>query len=175
MTTSRPAARRRPDNHLSAAEWAELFPLLHSRAGGLCEARTIACYAPGGRLEELTRDRVSVQHRRAQGAGGTSLTQANQLGNLLLICGTGTSGCHGWIECDERGAAELSGFWIRHSYDGGEPVAAARYPVRVGGGRWRLLHPTMPIYVDLPLAMQWAQAMPELSDLPELMEFHANM
>lgn len=162
LVRSGPPVRRRADNHLSAAEWDEKFPLLLSRAGGLCEARTEACSAPGGRLEALPRDRVSIQHRRAQGLGGTDLTETNGLSNLLLICGTGVSACHGWIENDERGLAEQMGLWVRHTYEYGEPVPVALYPVRVGGGRWRVLHPTVPLYVDLPLSLAWSPTMPDL-------------
>lgn len=161
LTRSRPAARRRPDNHLSAAEWSELFQLLLSRSGGLCEARTEACLAPDGRLEALPREQTSVQHRRAQGSGGTDLVETNGLANLLLIDGTGVSGCHGWIECDERARAEQLGLWVRHTYEDGKPVPVERYAVRIGGGRWRLLHPTVPVYADLPLELQWSPVMPD--------------
>lgn len=38
----------------------------------------------------------SIHHRRPRGAGGTRrvMTAANG----LILCGHGTSGCHGWVE-----------------------------------------------------------------------------
>jgi hypothetical protein len=40
----------------------------------------------------------SLQHRRARGMGGTRRSETDQPANLLLVCGTGTTECHGWIE-----------------------------------------------------------------------------
>ncbi|WNM65701.1 HNH endonuclease [Arthrobacter phage Vulpecula] len=40
----------------------------------------------------------SLQHRRARGMGGSRDAATNQAGNLVLVCGTGTTECHGWIE-----------------------------------------------------------------------------
>lgn len=150
---------------LSGLEWRAVFDLLLCRSGGLCEARTAACAAPGGRLETLTRGQVSIQHRRARGAGGTSLDETNSLANLLIICGDGVSACHGWIETRERDAARRLGLMVDHTYDDGVPVPVEAYPVRIGGGRWRALDPVVPLYVELPLAVQWQTDMPTLVHL----------
>lgn len=40
----------------------------------------------------------SLQHRRARGMGGSRDAVTNQAGNLVLVCGTGTTECHGEIE-----------------------------------------------------------------------------
>ncbi|UVK62568.1 HNH endonuclease [Arthrobacter phage TaylorSipht] len=40
----------------------------------------------------------SLQHRRARGMGGSRDAATNQAGNLVLVCGTGTTECHGEIE-----------------------------------------------------------------------------
>lgn len=40
----------------------------------------------------------SLQHRRARGMGGTRNPIANAPENLIVLCGTGTTGCHGWVE-----------------------------------------------------------------------------
>lgn len=110
--------RARPaDNHLSHAEWDALRHLLLTRSGGLCEARTPHCLAgPSGLLlgRPVT---TSVQHRRAQGMGGTSRTDAHELANLLLLCGDGVTGCHGWIETGEREKARLRGLWVPQDID----------------------------------------------------------
>lgn len=41
---------------------------------------------------------LSTQHRVARAAGGTSWAGINRPGNLLTLCGSGTTQCHGWVE-----------------------------------------------------------------------------
>lgn len=89
--------------------------MLLVRSGGQCEARTEACLAEHGRLSRAIV--VSVQHRQARGMGGTPTAEAHDLPNLLILCGDGTRGCHGWIECQEREAARLRGLWVPHGMD----------------------------------------------------------
>lgn len=50
-----------------------------------------------GRLV-LDYDDYSLQHRRARGAGGSSRPETNRPGNLVFLCGSATTGCHGWVE-----------------------------------------------------------------------------
>lgn len=38
--------------------------------------------------------------------GGSSALDTNSPANLLLLCGTGTTGCHGWIESNRTKALE---------------------------------------------------------------------
>lgn len=40
----------------------------------------------------------SIHHRRPRGTGGTSIAWVNQPANLLVLCGSGVTGCHGWVE-----------------------------------------------------------------------------
>jgi hypothetical protein len=40
----------------------------------------------------------SIHHRIPRGMGGTDRTELNEPSNLLALCGSGTSGCHGWVE-----------------------------------------------------------------------------
>lgn len=40
----------------------------------------------------------SLQHRRARGMGSPKFADANQPQNLVLVCGSATTGCHGEIE-----------------------------------------------------------------------------
>lgn len=42
-------------------------------------------------------DRFSIHHRRNRGSGGSSLPEINAPSNLLTVCGSGTTGCHGRI------------------------------------------------------------------------------
>lgn len=143
--------KRKPaDNHLSADEWVQVFHLLLVRSGGRCEGQTPDCLAPGGSVIGMPRDRVSVQHRRAQGVGGTSTAEANTLANLLILCGSSVTGCHNWVEHAERDAAEDRGLWVRHTYRDGILVPVERYPLTLHSGRRVFLHPTEPRYVEHP-------------------------
>ena len=52
----------------------------------------------------------SVHHRRPRGMGGTTDPSANTPANLMLLCGTGTTGCHGYLE--SRRALARHGGWL---------------------------------------------------------------
>ncbi len=80
------------------------------------------CAKCGRRLREYMRGQLgpiggwSVQHREARGAGGVGrkgarpwLTRAS---NGVLLCGDGTTGCHGDVETRERAAARELGFVV---------------------------------------------------------------
>lgn len=41
---------------------------------------------------------LTLQHRRARGMGGTKRTSTNSPAALVVLCGSGTTGCHGMIE-----------------------------------------------------------------------------
>lgn len=74
----------------------------------------------------------SLQHRRARGMGGTSRASSNDPANLLLVCGTGTTECHGWIEAHPQ-EAEARGFRMN---SGAEP---SRVPyIDAAGKKWQL-------------------------------------
>lgn len=143
--------KRKPaDNNLSADEWSQIFRLLLERSRGRCEGRTPWCLAPNGYVVGMPRDQVSIQHRRARGVGGTSLAEAHSLANLLLLDGTGVTGCHGWVETFGRGEAEDRGLWVRHTYENGVLVPVESYPVTLPSGRRVYLHPEEPRYLDGP-------------------------
>lgn len=40
----------------------------------------------------------SAHHRRPRGSGGTSDPRVGSISNCLILCGSGTTGCHGWAE-----------------------------------------------------------------------------
>lgn len=147
----RTAMKRRPaDNHLTADQWAAIFRLLLVRSEGRCEGGTPWCAAPGGVVAGMPRDRVSIQHRLARGKGGTALPEGAILANFLILCGTGTTGCHGWVETKERAQAKDRGLWVRHTYDEhGNPVPVETFPVELADGRRVLLHPTEPRYLPI--------------------------
>lgn len=58
----------------------------------------------------------SVQHRRARGMGGTRRSDANEPQNLILLCGSATTGCHGWVESN-RQAALSNGWAVKSNSD----------------------------------------------------------
>jgi len=53
----------------------------------------------------------SIQHRKARGVGG-----GNEMSNLILLCGSATTGCHGEVE-QRAWQDEGFGYWVRSSAD----------------------------------------------------------
>lgn len=53
----------------------------------------------------------SIHHRRPRGSGGTSLAWVNEAANEIVLCGSGTTGCHGWVEKNRKEARE-AGFLV---------------------------------------------------------------
>lgn len=70
--------------------------LVYSRAGYACER----CGTNESRF-------WSIHHRRPRGMGGTKRSDTNTASNLILVCGSGTTGCHGWIESNRAEALGL--------------------------------------------------------------------
>ena len=71
----------------------------------------------------------SLQHRKKRSAGVD-----NRHCNLIVLCGSGTTGCHGWVE-DHPTLAEHEGGWSVSRYAKPENV-----PVLVDrGSRWTYL------------------------------------
>lgn len=80
--------------------------------------------------------RASVHHRRNRGDGGSSDPAINSPANLLLVCGTGTTDCHGWIGSNPEEALKL-GFVVSLNSDD-DP---ADVPVKHHAYGWTLLRP----------------------------------
>lgn len=53
----------------------------------------------------------SIHHRLPRGQGGSNSPQ-----NLMTICGSGTTGCHGWIE-SRRAISYETGDLVRRRHD----------------------------------------------------------
>lgn len=70
--------------------------------------RCARCYTPI--TGERGRD-WSIHHRRPRGMGGSRVPWVNKPGNLLLLCGSGVTGCHGWVESNRDEARKL-GFLV---------------------------------------------------------------
>lgn len=95
--------------------------IVRKRAKDLCER----C----GR--SLGRD-YSYHHRRPRGMGGTNAALSNDAANIVLLCGTGTTMCHGEVESHRRLALDQG--WLVSQY---EPNPAS-VPILMRG-EWRRL------------------------------------
>lgn len=97
--------------------------LVLQRAAYHCER----CWRPIAR-------EMSLHHRRPRRMGGSKRPDTNQPQNLLVLCGSGTTGCHGWIESHRTQGYE-DGIIL---YDLDDP---AEHPYRDAAGNWWLLSP----------------------------------
>jgi hypothetical protein len=59
--------------------------------------------------------------------GGTIDSAINDPSNLMAICGSGTTGCHGWLESHREHAYEKG--WLVHRWD-----ESAEVPVELKQG-----------------------------------------
>ena len=117
----RASPRRRAAPRADHAGWDNITELLMLRSNGRCER----C---GHDLTNGYRP-VSRHHRIRRRDGG------DRLSNLLLLCGTGTTGCHGHVT-EHPGEAYANGWCIR-ALGNQDPE---RVPVRLTDGRlWLLL------------------------------------
>lgn len=62
---------------------------------------------------------ASIHHRRTAGAGGNK--HSHYIENLALLCGTGTTGCHGWVTENPAAAGETG--WYVHQWEDPETVS----------------------------------------------------
>lgn len=74
----------------------------------------------------------SLQHRDNRGMGGTRDERINLPANGIVLCGSGTTECHGWVEDHETEAARCG--WVVLSWADPETV-----PVLTHTGAWVLL------------------------------------
>lgn len=116
---------------MSSGPSADTRERLFTRAGGACEL----C---GGSLAS-----GSAHHRRPRQMGGTKAPWINALENLLAICGSGTTGCHGEVESHRE-----------QSYETGRLVRSGTAPWEVPfmdrDGRWWLLVDDNKLALTLP-------------------------
>jgi hypothetical protein len=82
----------------------ETRALVLNRAGHRCEACGIGVH---------TRLGYSAQHRHPRGMGGTTARPwINYASNILVMCGSATTGCHGAAERRVPGLHDR-GFWLK--------------------------------------------------------------
>lgn len=83
------------------------------------EVRQLVLERDGYRCARCDRDLhgvpMSVHHRHPRGMGGTRDNRSSDPRNLVSLCGSGTTGCHGWIE-SHRDQARATG-WLLRSLD----------------------------------------------------------
>lgn len=72
---------------------------------------------------------ASVHHRLPRRMGGTRNPRINDPRNLILLCGTGTTGCHGWVET-HRLTASVDG-WLLGTLDDLDQPLRTVYGTRV--------------------------------------------
>jgi hypothetical protein len=88
------------------------------------------CELCGGALDSV--NGMSIHHRKPRRMGGTRDPEINEPFNLLVLCGSGTTGCHGKVESN-RLKAVFEGVILRANDD---PKTT---PVKDANGRWWLL------------------------------------
>lgn len=68
-------------------------------AAAFSDRARAAIYEAGqGRCIGCGSAQVTAQHRQARRMGGSRLGELGQAVNGLPLCGSGTTGCHGWAE-----------------------------------------------------------------------------
>lgn len=70
--------------------------------------------------------RFSLHHRKPRGMGGSKDPAINAPANVLLLCGSGTEGCHGWVE-SHRAEAYTDGLLVYRNDDPAESPVTLRY------------------------------------------------
>ncbi|WP_300680716.1 hypothetical protein [Nocardioides sp.] len=102
---------RRPHRRATATGPSQTVRLLvKARAEGRCERCATRVLSLDDQARTWPVYPYSIHHRIPRGMGGTSRPELNQPGNLVLLCGTGVDGCHGWIESHRHAAAEAG--WL---------------------------------------------------------------
>ena len=87
--------------------------LVLDRDQGCCVRCGVEVYDPD--TDRLFR-MYSLQHRAPRGMGGTKNPVINSPVNLVTLCGSGTTGCHGWVET-HREEARVYGWAVSRHQD----------------------------------------------------------
>ena len=87
---------------------------VYERDGHCCSR----CGAPTG-------SNRSIHHRKPRQMGGTRDPRIHALSNLVLLCGSGTTGCHGWIESHRAEALDQG--WLVSAFEADPASVPVRY------------------------------------------------
>lgn len=90
------------------AELDALRPAIAQRSKGMCEARLPKVCEGRAPVDEEGRA-INIHHRQPRPVG------PNTMENLVHLCGSGTTGCHGWVEHNRPKAKDLGLLVSRHS------------------------------------------------------------
>lgn len=82
------------------------WEVMYAIAGGVCEK----CRGPLAGWSGASR-----HHRQPRGMGGSRLN-VHTPAHLLVLCGSGVTGCHGWVE-GNRAEAYGRGLLVRRGFD----------------------------------------------------------
>lgn len=114
---------------------------------GVSDYRDVVRLRANGHCERCGRSTVnypaSIHHRRPRGMGGTSDPGINTAENCVLLCGTGTTGCHGIVESHREIAIEEG--WLLPRRDPRDPADAPVF----AEGAWYLVTADALVPVDL--------------------------
>ena len=95
------------------------------------KTRRLVIDRDGGVCRMCGRAGTNVHHRRPRGMGGTRDPETNSPANLVLLCGSGTTGCHGWIE-SHRAEAMAAGWLVSKWADPSTtPIKTSRGVIRL--------------------------------------------
>lgn len=116
LERARAAKKSRKDTGPSPAQ----RNLVVERAAGCCELCGVQLHDGTGWFRAH-----SFHHRRPRRQGGSRLAVVNSPANILLLCGTGVTGCHGRVEKNRTDA--YAHHWLLRA--GEDPVTT---PVDIG-------------------------------------------
>lgn len=68
----------------------------------------------------------SIHHRRPKGMGGSRRLDTNLPANLITLCGSGVTGCHGWVESNREDCYPLGLLLHQPQTPSVEPVLTHR-------------------------------------------------
>lgn len=130
--------------------WENIRALIGIRTGGHCEIRTPACLVARRDfdLRYLPDYQRSLHHRRPRGMGGTRRADVHSPAALLSICGSGTSGCHGYVEKNREWSYDRG--YLVPNVGVGDAVDCAAVPMTLWSGRRVLLSADSPWYLPAP-------------------------
>lgn len=82
--------------------------------------------------QDFLKSGVSIHHRRPRMMGGSKNQELHKSANLIALCGSGTTGCHGWVE-SHRLEARTFGYLIQ------KVESAEKIPFKDLNGDWWLI------------------------------------